>query len=258
MSTRRYPRGDMNLLYGLAAGRCSFPDCRAMCIERPTDEGDPAAMIGQVAHIAAKSNNGPRAIPTLSEKERDSYANWILLCGRHHPLVDRQWLKFGLNELHTWKKEHETWIYHQLQAGSLKAGFAELDILAKALRYFDPTDSMQTEPLRAPDLRAKLDHNALGVAARQHLMTGLTMSNVVQMYVRQYSEIDPLFPRRLVSGFKNYYNELYDDGIRGDALFINICTIASGASHDFVVQATGVAVVTYLFQLCEIFDEPAA
>ena len=126
---RRYPPGDVKLLYGMAAGRCAFDSCRVLCVERPTDEGDPSAMTGQIAHIAAKSDKGPRSRPEMPDAERDSYNNWILLCGRHHPQVDRQWLKHDLPTLHRWKLEHEAWVTTQLESAALVACFAELTVL---------------------------------------------------------------------------------------------------------------------------------
>jgi hypothetical protein len=46
---------DIKLLWGRAANRCSFPECRMML----TTEGD-NSLIGENAHIVARSPDGPR------------------------------------------------------------------------------------------------------------------------------------------------------------------------------------------------------
>jgi hypothetical protein len=256
-ASRRYPQGDVKLLYGRAAGRCGFEACRALCIERPTSEGDPSAMTGQIAHIAAKSDGGPRARPEMSHEERDSYANWVLLCGRHHPLVDRQWRKYDLATLYRWKLEHEAWVTAQLESAALVASFAELAILMSAIVSFVPAGGIDTSPLAAPDIDAKLIANSLTESTRKRVSIGLVFSPSVSDYVRRQAEIDSHYPSRLTDGFKSKFNEYWTEGLRGDALFQNLCTFASAGSTDFEAQAAGVGVVTHLFALCELFDEPA-
>ncbi|WAI78730.1 hypothetical protein [Legionella pneumophila] len=56
---RTYSESDIKLLYGLAAARCSFPDCRIdLTLENKPGE---KKQIGKIAHIVAYSDTGPRA-----------------------------------------------------------------------------------------------------------------------------------------------------------------------------------------------------
>ena len=57
---RKYPQGDVKNLYGLAAARCAFPDCRKLLVLEGTNT-DKTKQIGKIAHIVAHSENGPRS-----------------------------------------------------------------------------------------------------------------------------------------------------------------------------------------------------
>lgn len=111
--TRRYPLGDVKILWGLAAGRCSFPGCREICIAPPS-AADAVAVIGDIAHIAAHSSKGPRPDPSFPADAIDTYANWILLCPKHHRLVDAQPNTHDSTTLLRWKAEHESWVAERL------------------------------------------------------------------------------------------------------------------------------------------------
>lgn len=110
---RRYPIGDLKILWALAAGRCSYPGCTEICIVPGLGAGGPA-VVGDVAHIIAHAPGGPRSNPDLPSEYLDSYENWILLCPNHHRLVDAQPEHFDAQTLHEWKRCHEAWIADQL------------------------------------------------------------------------------------------------------------------------------------------------
>ena len=47
------------MLWGRAAHRCAFPDCRLPLVSDPT-ETDDESLIGEVCHIVGQSAAGPR------------------------------------------------------------------------------------------------------------------------------------------------------------------------------------------------------
>ena len=73
-------------------------------------EPDSEAIVGEACHIVAEKLNGPRGVSTLSEKQRNSYTNLILLCNVHHKQIDDQTADFTVERLHTTKSEHEQWV----------------------------------------------------------------------------------------------------------------------------------------------------
>lgn len=75
---------DLKLLWGRAAGLCSNPQCKkdltAVLIDRKNYN------IGEMAHIIARSVDGPRGQKMPGP---DSYDNLILLCPTCHTIVDK-------------------------------------------------------------------------------------------------------------------------------------------------------------------------
>jgi hypothetical protein len=62
---------------------------------------------GEVAHIKAASVAGPRYDATQSEEERHAYNNLILLCRRHHTIIDKEGEIYPVESLRQIKKAHE-------------------------------------------------------------------------------------------------------------------------------------------------------
>jgi hypothetical protein len=103
----------LKMLWGRAAGRCSWPDCRMDLYEDETETDDPTH-VGENCHIVAEKDHGPRTNPAMPEEECNSYANLILLCRNHHKVIDAQEGKYTVERLHQMKAEHEAWVRHQL------------------------------------------------------------------------------------------------------------------------------------------------
>jgi hypothetical protein len=95
------------MLFARSGGFCANPTCRADLF--PAQPKGKVASLGELAHIIAHSDAGPRADPTIPKTARDAYDNILLLCPTCHTLVD----KMDLNEvydaalLREWKREHE-------------------------------------------------------------------------------------------------------------------------------------------------------
>lgn len=88
-------------LYGRSGNRCAFQNCDLPLVE----ESD--VVTGEICHIHARSVGGPRYAPDQTDKERDAAANLILLCARHHKIVDGDPAKFTAASLYAMKSEHE-------------------------------------------------------------------------------------------------------------------------------------------------------
>jgi len=103
---------DAYRLWGRAGGRCSI--CRI-----PLALLELEGTLGEIAHIVARSANGPRGSSSLSAQERDDYGNLVLLCPNHHTEVDRQEALWPVERLHEIKALHEQWIQEQIDRGHL-------------------------------------------------------------------------------------------------------------------------------------------
>lgn len=106
-------------LFAKSGNQCAFPGCKIPIIE------DSGIISGNICHISAQNKNGPRFDPELSEKEKNDYENLVLLCSRHHQIVDKQADVYDVDTICEMKKIHEE--YNQ------RTEIAEDSIFAKIL-----------------------------------------------------------------------------------------------------------------------------
>jgi hypothetical protein len=71
-------------LFGLSMNVCAFPACENHLIDMEWP-----GVMGEICHICAASPGGPRYDPNMTDQERDSFHNLILMCPTHHVLIDR-------------------------------------------------------------------------------------------------------------------------------------------------------------------------
>jgi len=103
----------IKLLWGRAAERCSFLECRIKLTQDKELASD-SFPLGHQAHIVGATKTSPRGNSNLSKKDRDSYFNLILLCPNHHALIDKDTNKYTIEKLHLFKDQHEYWVEHTL------------------------------------------------------------------------------------------------------------------------------------------------
>ncbi|MDB5978359.1 MAG: endonuclease [Nevskia sp.] len=87
-------------LFAVSGNRCAFPKCEHRLVQQDT-------LIGEVCHIKAASDNGPRGDVSLPPEQRHSYENLILLCANHHTVVDDDPEAYTVDRLLKMKKDHE-------------------------------------------------------------------------------------------------------------------------------------------------------
>ena len=107
------------LLWGKSGNKCAFEDCRNELIADETVSDD-ESVIGDEAHIVARKEDGPRGISPLTAEERDKYDNLILLCRKHHKIIDDQYIYYDVDKLRHIKLNHEKWIQDSLTINSEK------------------------------------------------------------------------------------------------------------------------------------------
>ncbi|MCX6173889.1 MAG: hypothetical protein NTZ27_03945 [Ignavibacteriales bacterium] len=101
------------MLWGRAANRCAFPDCKIELVMDET-ETDDESIIGDEAHIIAQQADGPRGNPNYPIDKIDKYGNLVLLCKIHHKLADDQYNTYSVDVLGNMKNEHEKWVKEKL------------------------------------------------------------------------------------------------------------------------------------------------
>ena len=103
---RDYSVGTERALFRLSQGTCYFPGCPTQIIAM--EDGHPIVGV-EIAHIKGARPKSARYDSTMTDAERASYPNLILLCVPHHKLVDRiEPKKYPAEFLTTWKHENES------------------------------------------------------------------------------------------------------------------------------------------------------
>jgi len=98
--SRNYSLLTIKTLFGQAQ-RCAYPNCSEPLIFE--DKGV-STVVAQIAHIRSEKTNGPFHDPSYS-CDINGDANLLLLCGRHHPPVDRHESIYPIADLLEWKKQ---------------------------------------------------------------------------------------------------------------------------------------------------------
>lgn len=98
-------------LFVNSGGRCSFNGCNKFLLKDSLTLREYNA--SNIAHIVAKSLNGPRGNSKLPLEKRNNIDNLMLVCRDHHKLIDdnNHIKKYPVSLLKKYKNEHESRIY---------------------------------------------------------------------------------------------------------------------------------------------------
>lgn len=94
--------GTARILFARSGNRCAFPECFAPLVE------DNDIITGEICHIRARNPGGPRYDERQTEEERNSSENLLLLCSRHHKIIDSDVSAYSVELLEAIKKERES------------------------------------------------------------------------------------------------------------------------------------------------------
>lgn len=120
---------DIKLLWGRSGSRCAI--CRRELTE-DKDSSTDSFPIGEHAHIVGRTSDSPRGTSVLTEAERASYHNLILLCPTDHTRIDKSPEDYPVEKLHMIKAEHELWVSRQLAEGQVDRSTA-VDLIYASL-----------------------------------------------------------------------------------------------------------------------------
>lgn len=121
-------------------------DCRIELFVT-TDGYDPVCIIGEIGHVNASSNTGPRPDVDLDMSSRDAYANLILLCRNCHRKVDTLQDAYTKETLLEIKSSHEAWVRTALP----ERGFSSLRWRSLRLQGEVPFDPATIPQALSPD-----------------------------------------------------------------------------------------------------------
>lgn len=121
-----------------------------------------------------------------------------------------------------------------------------IDVLEK--RELDPND-----PLPPPPSVLKLEKNALSFEAAGLLQLGRPKTRLVEMYFRKTGPVE--LGEKIAEAFREKYGQLKVIGLEPDQIFSYLQEFA-GVKGEPKRQAAAMAVMTYFFDRCDIFEDP--
>lgn len=126
----------------------------------------------------------------------------------------------------------------------------DIDFVIRAVQRTDPGPN---PPLRAPSA-AKLAANGLSPAVSALLTAGRIGEAVVENFLDHYH--DPTLGETVAEAFRQKYQTLKLQGLSSDAVFDSLFTYSGGSAGGAKRQAAVLAVLSYFFERCDIFEEP--
>lgn len=195
----------------------------------------------------------------MSDVERSSASNLIFLCGTHHDVIDSQLNFHTADYLRNAKAAHEARLSRAVRHALGEIGYADLETVCRVIGSV-PLDLERIDVPLAVSEKVRL--NALSDATQLKIGAGLAQAGRVAEFVEFQSRRSPQFGVRLASRFKAAYYRRVSEGLGPDDVFEGILMYAfenSGPADTPNSRAAALAVVSFLFERCEIFEhEPAA
>lgn len=166
MKSRTIKPSILRLLFAHSGNRCAFPECNLPIFE------DNGQLTGECCHIEAYSKNGPRYNEKLSDEEVNGYDNLILMCSRHHKIIDGDPISFSVTKLNEIKTNHEKCY----SASTIKLTHSMMEQLQhSSKRFWDAISKIHAED--TTDLHRDFDIN----------LSALDLMDIVE---RNFDEIE--------------------------------------------------------------------
>lgn len=97
-------------LFAMSGNSCAFSGCSLPIVESA------GTITGEICHIKARSAGGPRFDKAQTEEDRHGFDNLVLLCRRHHKVVDSEPDVYSVEALQEIKAIHEQTVGRAEQA----------------------------------------------------------------------------------------------------------------------------------------------
>lgn len=233
-----------------SGGVCAFPACGKHLTYEATHGHD--TYVGEAAHIRGEKPTAARYDASMTDEERDRVDNLIYMCTDHHTIIDKVEADWPAATLQALKETHEKGVKLAMEAAFAEVAFPELQTAVSWVSTQAPAVDGSFD-LLAPD--AKIKKNALSNGARHVIAAGLIARATVAAYVEAETQLDADFPERLKAGFLEEYFKQRKDGHKSDELFELMCAFAQRGLKKQVDRTAGVAVLVYLFEICDVFEK---
>lgn len=247
---RRISTLNIKILNLISGGVCSIRACRQPLILYDK-AGVPVSHIGKIAHISAYSPSGSRGDVNIPREQISEYDNLILLCPTCHDTVDAVPDQYPIEYLKEEKRIHELWFKERLYKYIPQVCSPELIIASQAIATGDyySSDDLNIVPTIDKIVKNNFTNKVITL-----IDMGLNRSGEVKRFFKAQQQVDKHFVRRLTHSFKTeYYKQKHT--CSDDELFFSMLTYARFGNKDMIVNASSLVILSYLFQICEVFEK---
>ena len=120
MSRTSIPQKTLKVLFARSQNQCAFPGCKATIVDPRVD-----VVYGEACHIEGVEQGAARHNPQRDAGTLNDSENLILLCERHHKLVDSDPITYTVPFLRQIKAQHEQRV---VELTPLETRFADMMI----------------------------------------------------------------------------------------------------------------------------------
>jgi hypothetical protein len=146
-------------LYTQSGNECAFTGCNQKIV-------DSDIVLGEICHIRAQSPGGPRYDPDMTDKALHSFENLIILCQKHHTIIDAKPDIYTIEALTAMKTEHEH------RGFNVNPTVAEINLFCELVSHLDIENAKQVrigsavnvtvKTAKTPSIKQKLPDNCIG------------------------------------------------------------------------------------------------
>ncbi|MBI1805086.1 MAG: SAVED domain-containing protein [Ignavibacteriae bacterium] len=188
-------------LWVRAGGRCEFHGCNDFLFQDRLTTNN--AKLADIAHIIARSKNGPRGNDPLPLSQRNRIENLFLACTKHHRLIDNRKLvsKYPKDLLLRYKQAHEERIRYVTGLGDEN----ETTVVRLIGNVRGNTVSISNEEIREAVLKSS-DRYPRYLGAENTIeidLRNLNDRDTTQYWIQGVERIKDVIDRRLVPAIQN-------------------------------------------------------
>lgn len=262
MSRKPLTTPQLKVLLMRSGQLCAFDGCTELLWETASNPEDQDTVVFEIAHILAASPGGARYDNEQDDDERADISNLMLLCDRHHKVIDSQRAAYPAERLFEMKAKHEEAVSRGQRYAMNAVGFVELEAVCSSLRMTIARGPAPLDPLTLPPrVTDKIRINDLGTSSEAMIKSGLSKTTAVSEYIEFTEKGNPGYSKRLQLWFKARYADGVLSELAGDDLFDFVYSEAldnAGVNRNELLEAAAIAVVVHLFEICEIFESANA
>jgi hypothetical protein len=195
-------------------------------------------------HNAPDGRLGPHIIESLEKIRLTNPEITIATCGHAELLIEFR--RLSLRDLESWFGPSLT------MEANLSLGYQDLAAVLTHINVSSPPVNAEVKDVS----RGKVEANLLSAAVADFLKIGMQKSHLVSGFFQNWT--DPTYGERVASTFRKEYISLRSviPPLHPDEIFGQLEAWAGGASNNTPSHKAAVlAVMAYLFDRCEIFED---